>query len=129
MSVKPKQYKGNNFKSGKSHSSTKPRNARRSGYDKEWDKYRFRFLHHNPQCYICPNKSTVVDHIVAHKGDPVLFKKLDNHLPLCSGCHNTITGRFDRQLIPLVKEKMEFIQATRKSNNVVTRVKVLPSYP
>lgn len=129
MTTKPKLYKGNSFKSGKVYSSSKPRNARKLGYDKEWNKYRFRFLHHNPQCYICPARATVVDHIVAHKGDSFLFKKTDNHLPLCSRCHNTVTGRFDRQDKPLTEDKIKYLQEQRKANGIEVRVKVLPSYP
>lgn len=129
MTTRPKLYKPNSFKSGKSYSGSKPRNARKSGYDKDWDKYRFRFLHHNPQCYACSAKATVVDHIVAHKGDPVLFKKLDNHLPLCSPCHNHITARFDRHATPMTEEKIKYLHEQRKSLNITTKVKVLPSYP
>jgi len=93
---KPKRY------SPKLHRSkrvTKPKESRLDYsklYDGNWTKYRFRFLHHNPKCYACGNKSNVVDHVYTHKGDIDKFQDTSNHIALCSKCHNYITGKFDR---------------------------------
>lgn len=93
---------------------------------KEWTAYRFRFLHHNPQCYCCPEKSQVVDHIVAHRGDKQLFEKNDNHLPLCKLCHDTITGLFDRKDSPDTISKLKWIKEKRELHNLKFKVKVVP---
>lgn len=99
-------------------------------YDAEWNKYRSKFLYHNPRCYTCGGTSSVVDHITPAKGDSALFKKLDNHLPLCNICHNTITARFDRnyKVGEPIEPKLRWIAAIRSRNMITIRVKVLPSY-
>lgn len=61
----------------------------------EWRKFSIRFLQENPTCYACGEKSRVTDHIRPHKGDKDLFEKFGNHIPLCTTCHNTVTGKFD----------------------------------
>lgn len=125
---KPKQYKP------KSHTGTKkfapPKKSRntREFYDSEWDAYRFRFLHHNPNCYVCGCKARIVDHIVAHKGDLVKFKAINNHMPLCEFHHNVITGKFDRVNPPLSKEKILWINKQRETLNVNIVIKALPEY-
>jgi 5-methylcytosine-specific restriction protein A len=35
----------------------------------------------------------VIDHIVAHRGDPQLFWDETNWQPLCKACHDHKTGR------------------------------------
>ncbi|WP_330164070.1 HNH endonuclease [Paenibacillus campinasensis] len=39
--------------------------------------------------------STVVDHIIPHKGDPKLFWDKNNWQALCKKCHDTKTARED----------------------------------
>ena len=97
-------------------------------YDNDWARYSAEYLRINSICYCCGKQSQAVDHIVAHKGDPLLFKKLDNHLPLCHKCHNTVTTLFDRHQKPKTENKMKWIAASRNRNQVTARVKVLPSY-
>ena len=104
------------------------KSARQKGYDSAWQKYRFRFLHHNPNCYRCNAPSKVVDHLIPHKGSDMLFKKLDNHIPLCTRCHNYLTAKYDKYAEPKTKEKLQDIAKYRSDNNVTSRVKVLPSY-
>ena len=65
--------------------------ARERGYTKRWERARLLFLMQNPFCRMCeqegpPNitAATVVDHIVAHRGDPVLFWDPDNGSPYAS---------------------------------------------
>jgi 5-methylcytosine-specific restriction endonuclease McrA len=99
-------------------------------YDSSWEKYRIKFLAVNPRCYSCGDKATVVDHVTPHKGDDKLFKQLDNHIPLCSRCHNTITTKFDRnyRVGSLIINKLKWITANRVRNLIDSRVKVLPKY-
>ena len=55
-------------------------------YDETWERYRRSYLNINRYCYCCGKDATVVDHLVPHKGDEMLFKKTDNHIPLCAKC-------------------------------------------
>ncbi|KKN49387.1 hypothetical protein LCGC14_0643630 [marine sediment metagenome] len=72
--------------------------SRQRGYTKKWERYRRGFLGRNPLCVVCltagrTEPATVVDHIVPHRGDMVLFWKLSNHQALCTAHHNAKTGR------------------------------------
>lgn len=63
-----------------------------------WRKYRVSFLKANPLCVMCKpklNASTVVDHIIPHKGDIKLFWDKSNHQALCYSCHNRKTAKYD----------------------------------
>ena len=126
MANKPKQFKPNRHKGTRKFTFNKT--GRAKGYDSTWEKYRRRFLYHNPYCYCCPNKATVVDHIKAHKGDEELFKATNNHLPLCKHCHDTITGKFDRHKEQKLEEKIDWINEQREIYGNTRRVKVLPRY-
>lgn len=104
----------------------KQESARQKGYSADWDRYRFRFLHHNPKCYVCAKPSTVVDHRVPWKVDKQkLFWNVHNYLPLCAKCHNFITGKFDRQQQPDIEGKHEWIKARRELNGVAVKVKIV----
>jgi 5-methylcytosine-specific restriction endonuclease McrA len=96
-------------------------------YDHSWEKYRLRFLKENKLCYACAAPATVVDHIYAHRGDAELFKKLDNHLPLCSTCHNKVTALFDRKRRP-TEEKIRWFNNMRLRLGITHRVRILPRY-
>lgn len=68
------------------------------GYTYRWVKYRKWFLARNPKCIECEKKglyrsSTVVDHVVPHRGNTKLFWDYANHQALCEGCHNEKTAR------------------------------------
>ena len=72
------------------------KSARERGYDAQWEKYRKEFLLQHPLCEDCLSKkilrtATVVDHIVAHKGDERLFWDEQNHQALCKQCHDMKT--------------------------------------
>lgn len=99
-------------------------------YDHEWEKYRTRFLSINSTCYACGTKASVVDHLIPHKGDETLFKKLDNHIPLCKRCHDTVTAYFDKNYVKnsSIEPKLKWLQKTRIDYCITSRVKVLPSY-
>lgn len=100
-------------------------------YNHEWEKYRLKFLRINCECYACGSAATVVDHLIPHQKDIVLFKKTDNHIPLCASCHNKITALFDRRYRagnPITK-KLEWLSFQRGQRGLSRRVKVMPSYP
>lgn len=74
--------------------------ATQRGYDSRWRKARKTFLSRNPLCKHCEEEgrltpATVVDHVVPHKGDKVLFWDKDNWQPLCTRCHNRKTAKED----------------------------------
>ena len=75
----------------------------RRGYDRKWQKARKRFLSAHPLCAECMRKNppkyvkaTVVDHIVPHRGNPVLFWDEGNWQPLCKPCHDNKTWNEDK---------------------------------
>lgn len=123
MSFKPKKFKPKRVE-GKKFVS-KERVERQAMYNTNWVKYRIRFLHHNPQCYCCPNKSNIIDHIVPHKGNPELFWDITNFIPVCTTCHNTITALFDKHGSHLVVEKLKWVEASRKRFGVTVKVKIV----
>lgn len=97
-------------------------------YDDAWNKYRVRFLKENPRCYCCGRVATVVDHLKVHRGDERLFKQLDNHVPNCEKCHNSITALFDRHPVQKLNDKIKWLQWSRAKNELNFKVKVLPRY-
>jgi hypothetical protein len=126
MPKKPKQFKPNRHVSNKKYRRPGQLSAREKGYDSNWDKYRFRFLHHNPKCYVCGAKSTVVDHYVAWKVDKEkYFWNEQNFCPMCQYCHNYVTGKFDKHKVPLCAEKSEWIKEQREKFNINIKVKIV----
>jgi 5-methylcytosine-specific restriction endonuclease McrA len=102
-------------------------------YDKNWESYRKKFLEINPECYACGKPANVVDHLKPHQGDERLFKKTDNHIPLCTVCHNTVTSLFDykyRAGNPIT-QKIQWLNRKRIPGMEWNpkKVKVLPCYP
>lgn len=69
--------------------------ATERGYNHDWRKARAQFLEVHPTCCKCGAPATVVDHVVAHKGDRALFWERTNWQPLCRPCHQTKTNRSD----------------------------------
>ena len=65
------------------------------GYGYKWKKARAAFLAQHPLCVYCLEKfdrvtaANVVDHIVPHKGDKVLFWDRSNWQSLCATCHSS----------------------------------------
>ena len=75
-----------------------PRNARKMGYDKNWEKRRANFLLNNPLCVECLKNgkytpANVADHIIPHKGDKRLFYDDNNLQSLCDSCHGAKSAR------------------------------------
>lgn len=76
--------------------------ASERGYGAAWQRARLPFLRANPLCRPCSKKTpaqvtaaTVVDHVVDHKGDPVLFWAEGNWQPSCQPCHDARTDAGD----------------------------------
>lgn len=75
-------------------------NSAQRGYNTAWRKFRDGFLRRHPLCVHCVEQgittaATVVDHIIPHKGDTVLFWQKGNHQPLCKACHDRKTRAED----------------------------------
>lgn len=67
--------------------------ATERGYDARWRKARLVHLAEYPLCVMCQARgeiraATVVDHIVPHRGDPVLFWDPSNWQSLCQPDHD-----------------------------------------
>lgn len=105
-----------------------PRKKRNRLYNNEWNRYVHAFLSINQKCFVCNALAMVVDHIVPHKGDEHLFKKLDNHMPMCSTCHNTATAKFDRHEPPKTEEKIKWVSENRNVRGLTNKIKVMPRY-
>jgi len=70
-------------------------------YGTEWIKERKLFLLDNPLCVMCSDQgfvvaATVVDHVVPHKGDPMLFWDKANWQSLCAPHHNRTKQGIER---------------------------------
>ena len=79
----------------------KRENASSRGYNSKWRSARKRYLKVHPLCVRCKEqgkltKATVVDHIVPHRGDPILFWDENNWQSLCKRCHDKKTMTEDR---------------------------------
>ena len=64
-------------------------------YDGRWKKIRHVHLKRNPLCVYClqlgkVTAAGVVDHIIPHKGDKVLFYDRHNLQSLCKQCHDGV---------------------------------------
>jgi 5-methylcytosine-specific restriction enzyme A len=75
--------------------------AARRGYGPRWRRARAAFLARHPLCVPCAaagrlEPATVVDHIVPHRGDPVLFWDEGNWQSTCKRCHDAKTARGGR---------------------------------
>lgn len=118
---KPKVYKPKIQGTGKKFSN-KPKRM----YDNiSWVEFRNKFLSANPKCYACGTKSTVVDHVVAHKEDEKKFWNEYNYIPLCKADHDFLTGKYDRHVVPMTEEKLKWIEAKRLQTGTGVKVRVV----
>ncbi|WP_080293880.1 HNH endonuclease [Burkholderia pseudomallei] len=76
--------------------------AHARGYDWRWRKARDIYLAQHPlcECEACTRQgrimvSTVVDHRIPHRGDPVLFWDQSNWCAMAKHCHDAKTARED----------------------------------
>jgi 5-methylcytosine-specific restriction endonuclease McrA len=70
-------------------------------YGRRWRKARRVFLDQHPLCKMCQDhgivrQATEVDHIVPHKGDPLLFWNVGNWQGLCYTHHRSTKARIER---------------------------------
>jgi 5-methylcytosine-specific restriction protein A len=81
------------------------------GYDRRWQRYRLAFLREHPLCECEECKavgrllpSSIVDHVIPHRGDMELFWDPGNHQAMSKPCHDRKTalcdGAFGRPLSP-----------------------------
>jgi 5-methylcytosine-specific restriction protein A len=71
------------------------------GYGGRWQRERLQYLRLHPLCIMCQAKgrvtaATVVDHIIPHKGDPVLMWDWNNWQALCKPHHDRDKQAIDR---------------------------------
>ncbi|MCR4627374.1 MAG: HNH endonuclease [Treponema sp.] len=66
----------------------------------EWRRRRAAFLKKYPICFICGGKSTIVDHIIPHRGDLTLFWDENNWQPMCQRCHSRKTLKENNNFHP-----------------------------
>lgn len=69
-------------------------------YGYRWQKAREGYLRKHPFCSHCESiglvvAASVIDHIVAHKGDMELFWDSDNWQSLCKECHDSWKKRLE----------------------------------
>jgi 5-methylcytosine-specific restriction protein A len=86
---------------GKRRAYDKDRPAYYGWYDlARWKLIREKVLYAFPFCVDCDRAgrtamSTIVDHVVPHKGDSGLFWDLENLQGLCAHCHSVKTSKED----------------------------------
>lgn len=87
-------------KAARQASDARRGSAAERGYSYAWQRARVGFLKSHPLCRTHEKRNevvvaTVVDHIIPHRGDKVLFWDHDNWQPLCKQCHDVKTARED----------------------------------
>lgn len=107
--------------------------AHQRGYDAQWAKARDAFLDEHPLCIECHktryiNPATVVDHIIPHKGDKVLFWDKSNWQPLCETHHNIKTATEDRGSWSPVQTKTKANKDSTNDFKVNDRLMVVTEY-
>lgn len=85
-------------KRGRCRKVDRRKTAAQRGYGGRWQRARALYLARQPLCVTClevnrVTPATVVDHIVPHRGDQVLFWDQDNWQALCKLCHDRKTAR------------------------------------
>lgn len=74
--------------------------ASKRGYGSKWQRVSKAYLGKHPLCVKCLAErkfvsATVVDHIVPHRGDKILFWNEGNWQALCKSCHDRKTWTED----------------------------------
>lgn len=72
------------------------------GYGSRWQRERDAYLMDNPLCTMCGHKglirqATVVDHIIPHRGDEILFWSRSNWQSLCASHHSSEKQRIENR--------------------------------
>lgn len=78
------------------------KSARARGYTRRWEKARATWLKAHPLCVYCERQgrvsaATVVDHVVPHKGDQMLFWDTSNWQSLCKTHHDATKQAEERR--------------------------------
>jgi 5-methylcytosine-specific restriction endonuclease McrA len=77
--------------------------ARARGYTQQWDAAAKAFLDDRPLCLGCEalgwtKPSTLVDHVVPHRGDMVVFWDRSRWQPSCRWHHDVVKKRLEQML-------------------------------
>ena len=78
------------------HDARRP-SARQRGYSRAWEEARADYLKHHPDCVMCGQPATVVDHVTPHRGNAKLFWDRSNWQSLCTHHHNSAKQRQERE--------------------------------
>lgn len=75
--------------------------ARERGYSARWDSAANGFKRHNPLCLGCQavnrvSATEVVDHVVPHRGDMLIFWDRSKWQPACGWHHTVVKQRLER---------------------------------
>lgn len=81
------------------HDANRP-TARQRGYDGRWERARLEFLQAHPNCAMCGQKATLVDHMDRHQGNQEIFWDWRRWQSLCTHCHSSRKQRLERQQTP-----------------------------
>jgi 5-methylcytosine-specific restriction endonuclease McrA len=73
------------------------------GYTNEWLRAAADYRRRHPLCKMCMDRGRItpcqcVDHVIPHRGDPVLFWDEDNWQSLCNPCHNGPKRRIEERM-------------------------------
>ena len=79
------------------------RTSSERGYNSRWRKARESYLKSHPLCVMCEEQNkivaaTVVNHIIPHKGDQVIFWDESKWQSLCASCHSSVKQREEKQI-------------------------------
>lgn len=101
--------------------------------DTRWRDYSAKFLAINDECYACGDPSKVTDHLRPHKGKEEWFWRESNYIPLCYGCHNYVSAKFDKYFVEnnpeeSIKPKIQWLNSRRMPTEEWTpkKIKIVP---
>jgi 5-methylcytosine-specific restriction protein A len=106
MPLRPPLYRANGHQGvdeQRRHYDLRRGSSRERGYTSKWQKARAAYLAQHPLCVFCERErvltpATVVDHIVAHCGDPEKFWEQSNWQSLCKRHHDSTKQREEKML-------------------------------
>lgn len=104
MATRPAIFRGNvrtKVERDKEYDNRRGSAASR-GYDGKWARERPVYVFAHPLCLGCQavgrvEPTTIVDHVVPHKGDWKLFWRRSNWQPSCDWHHNVVKQKLERQ--------------------------------
>jgi 5-methylcytosine-specific restriction enzyme A len=105
MASKPKSFRPSHMgtvQQAKRDYEARRGSARERGYTSRWDKAAAAYKRENPLCIGCEavdrvELASVVDHIMPHRGDEVLFWDPANWQPCCARHHDIVKQYLERQ--------------------------------